>query len=244
MNRLLGPGGCPWDQVQTHESLKVCLLEETYEVLEAVDAGDDAALEEELGDLLLQPIMHAQIAAMEGRFDSHSVARRLVDKLIYRHPHVFGDVSASDPETVLKNWQTLKSLEKGHSRTSALSGIPHSSPALLRALTISKRAARWGFEWPDIESVWEKVREEEAELREAVESGQARRISAEMGDLLFTLVNVARWLKVDPEDALRMMLDRFTLRFQNMEAEASKPLDQLSADEWETLWQKAKSTTG
>lgn len=234
VDRLLGPGGCPWDQAQTHESLKRHLLEETYEVLEAIDTGDAVKMAEELGDLLLQPVMHGQMAS---DFDTQQIAETIVEKLIRRHPHVFGDVQASDPETVLKNWDQIKSREKGSEPESRLAGIPSAMPALSRAYEVSKRAARAGFEWPDIEAVWEKLREEEAEVRQAVGS---KHVASEIGDLLFTAVNVARWLEVDPEDALRSMVDRFTARFKLMEALTEKPLQELTMEEWDQLWSAAK----
>jgi tetrapyrrole methylase family protein/MazG family protein len=237
VDRLLGPGGCPWDQAQTHESLKRHLLEEAYEVIEAIDRSDAIALREEIGDLLLQPVMHGQ---MSDSFTTQEAARTVVDKLIRRHPHVFGDVDADDAETVLRNWDRIKQNEKGEQPQSLLAGVPKAMPALLRAYEISKRAARVGFEWPDIDAVWDKLREEEAELREALAAGDARAAESEMGDLLFTIVNVARWLKIEPEDVLRQMLDRFTERFQAMERTAPRPLNELTPEEWDQLWVAAK----
>lgn len=239
VDRLLGPGGCPWDQAQTHESLKRHLLEEVYEVFDAIDRKDASALEEEIGDLMLQPVMHGQMAES---FDTQEAARRVVDKLIRRHPHVFGDVEANDAETVLKNWDRIKQTEKEGAPKSLLEGVPKAMPALLRAYEISKRAARVGFEWPNIEAVWDKVREEEAELAEALAEGDHDEAAKELGDLLFTMVNVARWLKIDPEDALRQMLDRFTLRFQAMERLSDRPLGELSSEEWDQLWGQAKQS--
>lgn len=243
VDRLLGPGGCPWDQAQTHESLKPHLIEESYELLDAIDLGDRDKLCEELGDVLLQPVLHAQIAAKNGGFDTRDVADALIAKLVRRHPHVFGDVDANDAETVLRNWDRIKKSEGGEEK-SILAGVPRSLPALLRALQVSKRAARVGFEWPNLESVLEKVDEERAELAEAIGSGEQGRIAAELGDLLFTLVNVARWCKVDPEDALRAMLDRFTRRFQHMESLAGRPLAELGPQEWDDLWNASKSAVG
>lgn len=241
IDRLLGPGGCPWDRAQTHESLKRHLLEEAYEVLDAIDSGDPEKLSEELGDLLLQPILHGQIAAGNGAFDTHSVATQIVDKLIRRHPHVFGDTVAENADEVLKNWDRIKAGEKGDSPASLLAGVPVGMASLLRAYEVSKRAARAGFEWPNLDGVWEKLREEEEELREAISSGDAAEIEAELGDLLFTTVNLARWTHIEPEEALRKMLNRFTERFQIMERMASKPLDELDAQEWDALWERAKA---
>lgn len=237
VDRLLGPGGCPWDQAQTHETLKRHLLEEAYEVFEAIDRGDNGSLREEIGDLLLQPVMHGQIS---GAFDTQGAAETVVDKLIRRHPHVFGDVQAEDAETVLRNWDQIKRTEKGDAPKSLLEGVPTAMPALLRAFEISKRAARVGFEWPDVEAVWDKFREEEAELREALAKNDPTAAVGELGDLLFTLVNVARWLKIEPEEALRQMLDRFTARFQAMERMTTKPLGDLDPAEWDQLWVAAK----
>jgi len=242
VDRLLGPGGCPWDQAQTHESLKRYLLEEAYEVLDAIDAGSDEKFREELGDLLLQPILHAQKKKAAGSFDSDDVAREICDKLIRRHPHVFGDVSVADADEVLKNWDRIKSEEKGTEKPeSRLAGVPSGMASLLRAYEVSKRAVRVGFEWPTIESVFEKLREEENELRESLTEGNAAAIEGEVGDLLFTAVNIARWAGVEPEEALRKMLNRFTARFQAMERMAEKPLEQLSFQEWDELWNRAKA---
>jgi tetrapyrrole methylase family protein / MazG family protein len=247
VDRLLGPGGCPWDQAQTHETLKKYLIEEAYEVLDAIDDGNPDSLCEELGDLLLQPYMHAQIRKLRtGEFDIDTVSDGIVSKLIRRHPHVFGDTTVSSADEVLKNWDQIKQGEKKAVQEvpkSILSGIPKAMPALHRAYEVSKRAARSGFEWPDIEGVFEKLREEEAELRVELENGDADRLESEIGDLLFTVVNLARWTKVEPEEALRKMLDRFTKRFEAMESLASVPLRELSAEGWEELWQEAKRLT-
>lgn len=240
MDRLLAPGGCPWDQAQTHESLKRCLIEEAYEVLDAIDSGDESKLIEELGDLLLQPIMHAQIAAAAGRFGTDTIAEALLDKLIRRHPHVFGDAVAEDSAEVLKNWEKIKRTEKGGAPRSILAGVPIGMASLLRAHEVSKRAARNGFEWPDLESVWDKLHEEERELREAILEGNAPHVESEVGDLLFTAVNIARWVGVEPEEALRKMLNRFTQRFMRMESLTQKELRELSFDEWDALWEQAK----
>lgn len=242
IDRLLGEGGCPWDQAQTHESLKRCLMEEAYEVLDAIDSGNQEKLIEELGDLLLQPIMHAQIARSAGKFDSDTVARRLLDKLVRRHPHVFGDAVAPDPDAVLKNWESIKRAESGPVPKSVLSGVPSGTASLLRAFQISKRAARNGFEWPDFASVWDKLHEEEAELKEALAEGDRTHIEAEVGDLLFTAVNIARWADIEPEEALRKMLNRFSQRFMLMEASSPRPLSELSFEEWEALWSAAKES--
>ncbi|HWA84324.1 MAG TPA: nucleoside triphosphate pyrophosphohydrolase, partial [Fimbriimonadaceae bacterium] len=182
-DRLLAPGGCPWDRAQTHESLKKYLLEETYEVLEAIDSGSDEKLKEELGDLILQPVMHAQMKKAAGKFDIDDVANEVVLKLVRRHPHVFGDVSAEDADEVLKNWDRIKRTEKGDEPRSILAGVPKGMASLLRAHEISKRAARCGFEWPDIDAVFDKLHEEETELKEAIAAGDRKHIESEIGDL-------------------------------------------------------------
>lgn len=234
VDRLLGPGGCPWDQAQTHESLKRHLLEEAYEVLDAIDSASPEKLREELGDLLLQPLMHGQIAA---QFDTRSVASAIVDKLIRRHPHVFGELVVADSDEVLQNWDRIKKSEK-EGPTSLLEGVPSGMASLLRAHEVSKRAARVGFEWPDLDAVWAKLEEEVAEIRAA--SSEEDRAS-EIGDLLFTVVNLARWYQVEPEEALRQMVNRFSSRFRSMEASASKPLPLLTFEEWDELWEAAKA---
>ncbi|MGV3616830.1 MAG: nucleoside triphosphate pyrophosphohydrolase [Fimbriimonas sp.] len=241
-DRLLGPGGCPWDQAQTHESLKKHLIEEAYEVLDAIDSGSSEALREELGDLLLQPVLHAQMRRYRtGEWGLDEVAESISEKLVRRHPHVFGSVDVADADEVLRNWDRIKQTEKGEERPrSVLAGVPRSLPALLRAFEVSKRAVRVGFEWPDADGVLAKLQEEANELREAIASGDQEHIESELGDLLFTVVNIARWAKVEPEEALRKMVDRFTRRFMTMEALATKPLSELTFEEWDALWEQAK----
>jgi tetrapyrrole methylase family protein/MazG family protein len=237
VDRLLGPGGCPWDQEQTHESLKRHLIEEAYELAQAIDDKDDDKMREELGDVLLQPLMHAQMESLAGGWDIDDVARTVTEKLVRRHPHVFGEAQAITADEVLKNWDEIKKREKG-TEQSFLEGVPAAMPALLRAFEVSKRASRSGFEWPDVAAVWDKLHEEERELKEATTEEQKKN---EVGDLLFTVVNLARWSGVEPEDALRQMLDRFTRRFQVMERAATKPLRELNPKEWDDLWEAAKS---
>ena len=240
VDSLLGPNGCPWDREQTHKSLKKHMVEETYEVLDAIDKNDPDALCEELGDFLLQALMHAQMDAIEGFYDIDDVVQGISEKLVRRHPHVFGDVSVSGSDEVLTNWDAIKKAEKGEA-TSALAGVPRAMPALLRAHEISKRAVRVGFEWQQLEDVFTKLSEEIAELRQAMQGDSREQIESEIGDVLFTVVNIARWLKVEPEEALRKMVDRFTARFQRMESLAEKPVAQLSFDEWDALWNQAKA---
>lgn len=244
VDALRDPGGCPWDREQTHRSLRPFLVEETYEVLQAIDEGDDEQLKSELGDVLLQVALHARIASEEGRFDIHDVCRAITEKLIRRHPHVFGSVEVNGVDEVLSNWEAIKAAEKKDSPPqSALDGVPRSLPALLLALEISKKAARQGFEWPDLNGVLDKMMEEIGELRQAIASGRVEDVESEIGDLLFTIVNVARWVRVDPEQTLRDMVRRFSARFRAMEDRArasGKPLTEMSAEEWEDLWQSVK----
>jgi tetrapyrrole methylase family protein/MazG family protein len=240
VDRLLGPGGCPWDIEQTHTSLKKYLVEEAYEVLDAIDSGNIEKLKEELGDLLLQPLMHTQIEARDSDWGIDLVAQLVIDKLVRRHPHVFGDLVVADADEVLRNWDKIKRSEKESPQSSILAGVPKGMASLLRAHEVSKRAARSGFEWSDLDGVFAKLDEEEAELWEAIQSGDKTAIESEIGDLLFTLVNISRWLGVEPEEALRRMLDRFCNRFELMEQLASKPLQELSATEWDDLWIESK----
>lgn len=247
MARLRAPNGCPWDREQTHETLRPYVIEEAYEVVEAVDSGDPDKLCEELGDLLLQVVFHAQLAAEAGTFTIDDVCAAIVDKLVRRHPHVFGDLKVSGAEEVLTNWQAIKAGEPGNAeRTSILDGVPRSLPALLRALEISKRAVKAGFEWPDTEGVLDKVDEEVAELRAEIgaDSPDRARIADELGDLLFTVVNVARRVGIEPEDALRRQLKKFGRRFRHIEARARHEgvaVDALSPERMEEFWQEAKA---
>lgn len=245
VDRLVGPGGCPWDIEQTHESLKKYLLEEAYEFIQAVDDGDERGMREELGDVLLQPLMHTQKKRLEGGWAIDDVARGITEKLVRRHPHVFGDGVAEDSAAVLRNWDLIKKEEKSGSldpgSASVLAGVPVAMPALLKAMEVSKRAARAGFEWPDLEAVWEKFEEETGEVKAAILGGETREIVGEFGDLLFTVVNLARWCGVDAEDALRTMVERFRRRFVRMEELAGGDLRGLSAEDWDRYWEQAKS---
>jgi MazG family protein len=254
MARLRGPDGCPWDKQQDRNTLKPMLVEETYEVLEAIENKDPDGLAEELGDLLLHIVFQAQLGKEAGEFDIDRVVDGLCDKLVRRHPHVFGTDSASSPEEVIKNWEAIKAQEKAaklKDRTpeqrSLLEGIPSKLPAIHEAHQISSRAARVGFEWPDIEGVFDKLEEETRELREAMtgpESSRQSRLEDEIGDILFVIVNLARFLKIDSESALKRANRKFKSRFQYMEsqlAKAGKSLDGTSLDEMEELWQEAKS---
>lgn len=247
MARLRGPGGCPWDREQTLESLRPYLIEEAYEVLEAMDEGDSEAHREELGDLLLQIVFHAEIARGEGRWDFADVARGIAEKLVYRHPHVFGEGVAESAAEVERNWARLKAAEKERKKgapTSALDGVPRQAPALLRAERTGEKASRIGFDWPDSSGPRAKLDEELEELDEAVASGDAEAIFHELGDVLFSVVNLARHLRTPPEDALRAAISRFEHRFHRMEdrlRERGHAAGELvPLDELEALWQEAK----
>jgi tetrapyrrole methylase family protein/MazG family protein len=244
--RLRSPDGCPWDREQTHQSLRPSLLEETYEVLAALDADESEKLSEELGDLLMQIAMHAQIATEGGDFRFADLIGSIDAKLRRRHPHVFGDVQVRDADEVLRNWEAIKLRERGNSgsaESSRLATVPGILPALARAQELGDRAARVGFDWPDVDGVLDKVVEEAAELRAAADP-QDR--AAELGDLLFSLVNLARWLDMDAESALRGACNRFTDRFAAMERQAAArgaDLSDLSLAELDVLWKGAKAGT-
>jgi tetrapyrrole methylase family protein/MazG family protein len=246
---LRAPDGCPWDREQTHQSLRPFLMEEAYEVLEALDLDDPAALAEELGDLLLQIVLHTQIAVDTGEFKMGEVIHQINQKLVRRHPHVFGRVVVNGVEDVATNWEIIKKAEKAArgeppQTASALDGIPKTLPALAQALTISQRAVKMGFEWPNIEGVLDQLIEE---AREITEANNTHDLEAEIGDLLFSAVNLARWRNVDPESALRGTNSRFIRRFKKMEALAAgqkKSLTKMSVEEMEKLWNEAKRDEG
>jgi tetrapyrrole methylase family protein/MazG family protein len=243
---LRAPGGCPWDREQTHQSLRAHLIEETSEVLEAIDLQNDASLCEELGDVMLQPVMHARIAAEENRFSIADVLHDINEKLVRRHPHVFGDREANTAEEVLKNWDAIKRAEKGGDKstfTSRLDSVAGTLPALMLANKISKKAARAGFEFDDTNGPWEKMREEIEELQQGIANDDHENIYDEIGDVLFTVVQVARWHKVDPELALRDTVTRFKKRFELMEQSAAAKeieLEALSPTQWDEMWNAAK----
>lgn len=250
--RLRDPeGGCPWDLKQTHTSLRRYAIEEAYEVAEAIDNDDPDALCEELGDLLLQVVLHAQIARESATFDASEICQTLCEKLIRRHPHVFGDVEAIDkenPEAVLAQWNAIKAQEKGaKAPQSVLDGIPTSLPALALALETSKRVVKVGFEWPEVDAVFTKVEEELAELRTELKAGRTEGIADELGDVLFTLVNVGRKLGVEAEEALRAQVSRFGRRWRFIEEAAraqGRSVGELSLQEQAALWQAAKEALG
>jgi MazG family protein len=254
MATLRGPQGCPWDKQQDRNTLKPMLVEETYEVLEAIDNKDPEGLAEELGDLLLHVVFQAHIGKEEGTFDIDSVLDRICDKLVRRHPHVFGEDTASSAEEVIRNWEAIKAREKaeklpqrGPEQRSLLEGIPAQLPALHEAHQISSRVARVGFDWPAIEGVFDKLEEEIRELREAMtepEGPRQARLEDEVGDILFVIVNLARLLKIDSESALKRANRKFKRRFQHMEAQLAqggRKIEETSPGEMENLWQQAKS---
>ncbi len=218
VSRLRAPDGCPWDREQTHASLRGALIEECYEVIEAIERADDANLKEELGDLLLHVVMHSQMAGERSAFTLEEVAAGICDKMVRRHPHVFGDKLAKDSADVLRHWEQIKKEEKA-SRVGRLDGLPASMPALLRAQNAQKKAGRAGFDWPDAGPVFEKLEEEVAEVRKALADGDARAVEAEVGDILFTAVNLARKLHVDAETSLASATNRFIRRFEAVERE-------------------------
>lgn len=248
MATLRGPHGCPWDRQQTHQTLKKYLLEETYETLEAIDSQDPAKLCDELGDLLLQIVFHAQLAAEVGEFDIDAVCRGIVAKLYHRHPHVFGGAPLESADQVVQNWEQLKRQEPAsRERTSLLDGVPVTLPALARAYDLQKRAAQVGFDWENLAGVLEKLSEELQEFIQACHHGQAADRTAEVGDLLFTLVNVCRFIQVQPEEALQQAIHRFIRRFKRMEKLAislQTRWPDMSLAEMDRLWERAKEEVG
>jgi MazG family protein len=262
MARLRAPNGCPWDREQSHSSLRTYLIEEAYEVLDAMDSADDAKFAEELGDLLLQVLFHAQIANEEGRFDVTDVIREIYEKMIRRHPHVFGEKRAKTAAEVLRNWEKIKAEErktkqakdakeptgtasKDRSPESLLDGVPRALPGLMEACQLTRKAARIGFDWDSVDGIFEKLEEEIAELREALRTTpvDASRVEGELGDLLFVGVNLARFLQLDPEIALKKSNAKFSRRFRGMERlarEQGTTLAQVPRGEMEDLWDQAK----
>ncbi|HHV99942.1 MAG TPA: nucleoside triphosphate pyrophosphohydrolase [Clostridiaceae bacterium] len=244
MKTLRSENGCPWDREQTHESLKKYLIEETYEVLEVIDLNDKDRLCEELGDLLLQIIFHAQIAAEDGKFDINDVITGICRKMIQRHTHVFGDAKAENADEVLTNWEAIKKKEKGQkSQTEVLRSVPANLPALMRSYKVQQKAAQVGFDWDNIDDVIAKVHEEIKELEDVYKSKNVERIIDEMGDVFFALVNLARFLKVQPELALTQTINKFIKRFEYIEQESQKMgkrLEDMKLSEMDELWNKAK----
>lgn len=241
---LRAPGGCPWDAEQTHASIRRNFLEEAYEAVEAIDEQSPDHLKEELGDVLLQVMLHARMEQEAGRFDLDDVADGICKKLIFRHPHVFGDVEVSGISEVLTNWEELKRKEKGQAtNTDALDAVARSLPALWRAEKVQKKAKKAGFDWPDVSGALDKLSEELSELKGAVADGT--NVEEELGDLLFSAVNAARFLDIDPEVALGKATDKFIDRFRKVEAQAAalgNPMESMSLAELDKLWERAKET--
>lgn len=252
VERLRGENGCPWDREQTRESLKPMLIEEAYEVLDALDGVSPAELKEELGDLLFQVVFHAQIAQEKGEFHLADIIDRLHDKMVRRHPHVFGDADLKTSEDVLKNWEDIKAAEKGvdsssrsGSARSLLDGIPSQLPALHTAYQMTAKAARVGFDWPRLEDIIAKLQEESSELLEARAGQDQEKTAGEVGDLLFVAVNIARFLGIDPETALRRSNRKFNRRFRQVEAgikSQGREMRDATLAEMNALWEKAKAT--
>ena len=239
---LRGEKGCPWDKEQTRQSLKPFLVEETYEVLDAIDEDDPAKIKEELGDLLFQIVFHCQIAKERNEFDIHDVIEQIAEKMIGRHPHVFSDACYETSEEVLTQWEERKR-EEGKSRESILEGIPKELPSLLKAHRVQARASRVGFDWKQAEDVLVKLEEELQEFRKALENKDRREIEDELGDLFFVLVNISRFVSVNPEDALRKTISKFISRFRYIEmkaAESGKRLSEMTLQEMDAFWDEAK----
>ena len=236
---LRSENGCQWDREQTHKSLRPNMLEEAYEAVDAIDDNDINNLREELGDVLLQVVLHAQIAKDECEFDIEDVAKELGDKLIHRHPHVFGDAKVNSTKEILDAWDRLKKEEKTN-RKSVLDGISKSQSALMAAQKISKKVVKVGFEWDSVESLKDCIKSEYREFEEAVLSGDMDKMEDEMGDIFFATVNLARWYKIDAEQALLRANKKFTKRFKKMEELATKPLEEYSFEEFDALWKQAK----
>jgi MazG family protein len=245
--RLRAPDGCPWDREQTHASLRAGAIEEVYEMIEAIDAGDDPHFKEELGDLLLQVIMHAQIASEDRRFDLEEVASEVADKLVRRHPHVFGEQKLGDSDAVLKQWDEIKKEERrskgAPANASALDGVSAALPALMRAEKVQKRAARVGFDWDQLHAVVEKIREEVSEVEQEIAAGDRAKLEDELGDLLFAVVNLTRKAKYDAEILLNQATNKFVRRFLALEKEAARQgrgLPEMSLPEMDAIWEKVK----
>lgn len=235
--------GCPWDREQTFETIAPYTIEEAYEVAEAIDRQDTDDLKDELGDLLFQVVFHSQMAEEQGQFDLDDVIEAVCDKMERRHPHVFGDSKIDDAEAQTVAWEQHKAAERGDDDPSALAGIAKGMPEWMRAMKLTKRAARVGFDWPDTGGVMDKLAEETLEMQHALQHGDPRQIEHEIGDLMFTVINLARKAGVDPGSALRQCNNRFEQRFRAMESASDRPLKDRSLDDLETLWQAAKRAT-
>lgn len=243
--KLRAPDGCPWDRQQTHESIRCELLEETYELIDAINQKDDYKIKDELGDVFMQVLMHAQIASEENKFDIGDVAEQLSSKLIRRHPHVFGNVSVENTDQVIDNWEKIKVTEKGYTdRRSIVDGIPESFTALMKAYKIGKKAVKAGFDWDNIQGALDKLDEEIGELKEAIKNGDdEKHLEEELGDVLFCVCNVSRKLKIQPEAALNQTVDKFYRRFVLMEkmiGEDGRNMKEMTLEEMDKYWDRAK----
>lgn len=244
VDTLMGENGCPWDKAQTRETLKPYIVEESYEVLEALDEGNPEKIMDELGDLLYQILFHAKIASLKNEFDMADVIRAISEKMVRRHPHIFAEGKLDTPDQVIHQWEEIKKKEKhNRHRESVLDGVPRHLPGLMRAQKLQKKAAKHGFDWDKIEEVFAKLDEEIAEFKEAVLGGKNEDIQDELGDILFALVNIARFKKIDAEEALRGTNGKFVRRFRHIEREVAKKGKELKdtpLDELERYWQEAK----
>ncbi|MDP6230835.1 MAG: nucleoside triphosphate pyrophosphohydrolase [Nitrospinaceae bacterium] len=244
VDTLMGENGCPWDNVQTRESLKPYLVEETYEVLEALDTNDPDQIKDELGDLLYQILFHSKISSKNNEFDIKDVLNNLKEKMVRRHPHVFKEGQVNTPDQVIERWEEIKKEEKTHSNhPSTLDSVPKQLPSLLRAQKLQKKAAKEGFDWDEISDVFDKLDEEISEFKSAVLEGKGTDIQSELGDILFVLVNIAKFKKIDAEEALRSTNNKFIKRFQHIEKEVAKQgktLKETSLEDMERHWQNAK----
>lgn len=244
MRKLRSKDGCPWDKEQSHASLKPHLVEETYEVIDAIDSGDPDKIKEELADLFFHIVFHCQIAKEKGAFDIGDVMALCLDKMTRRHPHVFGDASAATPEEVIRQWEEIKKKEKGNEdRKSVVDGLPRHLPALQKAQKLQKKVAKVGFDWTNIEDVIAKVDEELEEVKEAIQENRPENIEEEVGDLLFSVVNLARFLKLDTENVLHKTIYKFVDRFKRVETELAsmgKDIEKCTLEEMDTVWNKVK----
>lgn len=239
IEKLRAPDGCPWDREQTHYSLRPNMIEEAYEAVDAIDDNDMTHLKEELGDVLLQVVLHAQIASEEGDFDIEDIAQELNKKLIHRHPHVFGEAKIDNANDVLDAWDKLKAEEKTH-RKSAMDGVSRCQAALISAQKLSKKAVKQGFEWQCEEDLYDCIKSEYEEFKQAKANNDRLNMEEEFGDILFATVNLARWNKIDAEQVLLKANKKFEKRFRKMEELAQKPLTEYSLEEYDALWKKAK----
>ena len=244
MRKLRSKDGCPWDKEQSHASLKPHLVEETYEVIDAIDSGDPDKIKEELADLFFHIVFHCQIAKEKGAFDIGDVMALCLDKMTRRHPHVFGDASAATPEEVIRQWEEIKKKEKGNEdRKSVVDGLPRHLPALQKAQKLQKKVAKVGFDWTNIQDVIAKVDEELGEVKEAIQENKPENIEEEVGDLLFSVVNLARFLKLDTENVLHKTIYKFVDRFKRVETELAsmgKDIEKCTLEEMDTVWNKVK----